>query len=346
MPMSGDDTLRDSKRTMLGVGDLSPPRTDDDLIGKLVIGRYVVEEQIGKGAFGAVYRGYHGKLKRPVAIKVLHPHLVHEPRILERFRREAQLAARLAHANVAGVLDVGETLDGRQLMVLELAEGRPLSALLDGPQPPARVIGLVRQLLLGLEHAHAAGLVHRDLKPDNIIVEQRTDGTEVPRIVDFGIAVLRAPDESFMGSRLTATGQMIGTPLYMAPEQAKLEEVDHRADLFALGVIVYQLLAGTTPFMGSAVEVAIANMSKDPPPIAERAAVDTDPLLERFARKLMAREVAHRFPSARAALAALDLIERDPDAAGAALGVMDPDLAMSVVALPLLPPPAKGRPPR
>src|SRR5437773_11288575 len=111
--MSGDDTLRDGKQTKLGVGELSPrPSAADELVGKLVIGRYVVEQRIGSGAFGAVYRGYHGKLRRPVAIKVLHAHLVHEPTILERFRREAQLAARLAHANVAGVLDVGETVDG------------------------------------------------------------------------------------------------------------------------------------------------------------------------------------------------------------------------------------------
>jgi serine/threonine-protein kinase len=337
--MSGDDTLRDGKRTLLGVGGLSTPHADDDLIGKLVIGRYVVEERIGQGAFGAVYRGYHGKLKRPVAIKVLHPHLIHEPRVLERFRREAQLAARLAHANVAGVLDVGETLDGRQLMVLELAVGRPLSELLGEPLPGPRVIGLVRQILLGLEHAHAQGIVHRDLKPDNIIVEQRPDGAELARIVDFGIAVLSDPDDSFGAGRLTATGQMIGTPLYMAPEQAKLEEVDHRADLFALGVIVYQMLAGTTPFMGSAVEVAIANMSRDPPPIKERAAVDADPLLERFARKLMAREADRRFPTARAALAALELVETDPAAAGLALGITDLDKALGVVSLP--PPPTR-----
>ena len=340
--MAGDDTLRDGQRTMLGVGGLSPAKTDDDLIGKLVIGRYVVEQQIGKGAFGAVYRGYHGKLKRPVAIKVLHAHLVHEPRILMRFRREAQLAARLSHANVAGVLDVGETLDGRQLMVLELAEGRPLTELLQGPQPRQRVISLVQQLLRGLEHAHAAGLIHRDLKPDNIIVEQREGGAEIPRIVDFGIAVLRDTDDSFAASRLTATGQMIGTPLYMAPEQAKLEAVDHRADLFALGVIVYQMLAGVTPFMGSAVEVAIANMSRDPPAIEERCGAEADPLLEQFARKLMARDASHRFLTARAALAALETIDRDPAAAGPLLGVMNIDKALDLVALPAVPP--KGKP--
>jgi eukaryotic-like serine/threonine-protein kinase len=341
-----DDTLPDGSRssTIIGVGQAGPsrPRADgDELIGKLVIGRYVVESQLGKGAFGSVYRGHHTTLRRPVAIKVLHAHLVNVPKILQRFRREAELAARLAHANVAGVLDVGETPDGRQLIVLELAPGRPLTELLGEPLPAPRVIALVGQILRGLEHAHEAGLVHRDLKPDNIIVEQSAGGAEIPRIVDFGIAVLTDPDEVFGGTRLTATGQMIGTPLYMAPEQARLDAVDHRADLFALGVIVYQMLAGMTPFTGSPVDVALANMGKDPPSIAERAAVDADPLLERFTRKLMAREVERRFASARAALTALELIERDPVAASQALGGTDAAKAASVVALP--PPPAKGR---
>jgi eukaryotic-like serine/threonine-protein kinase len=340
--MSGDETLRDgSEATLLGVGDLSTPHPEDDLIGKVVIGRYVVEERLGKGAFGAVYRGRHGALNRPVAIKVLHAHLVHEPRILQRFQREAQLAARVAHANVAGVLDVGETIDGRQLMVLELADGRPLTELLGRPMPRERVIHLVRQLLRGLEHAHGAGLVHRDLKPDNIIVEQPANAPEVPRIVDFGIAVLSDPEESFGGTRLTATGQLIGTPMYMAPEQARLEEVDHRADLFALGVITYQMLAGATPFSGAAVEVAIANMSKDPPPISERTGAEVDPLLERFARKLMARDPSHRFASARVALTTLETIERDPSSSGPLLGIMDLDKASWVVALPA--PPGKNR---
>ncbi|HWU89481.1 MAG TPA: serine/threonine-protein kinase [Kofleriaceae bacterium] len=339
--MSGDDTLRDSKRTILGVGaPAAAPRGGDELVGKLVVGRYLVEGKLGSGAFGTVYRGRHTKLNRPVAIKVLHAHLVHEPTILERFRREAMLAARLAHPNVVGVLEAGETGDGRQLMVLELADGRPLTALLGEPLPRERVIRLVQQILLGLEHAHAAGLVHRDLKPDNIIVEHHDGGGEVPRIVDFGIAVLRDPEET-LGSRLTATGQLIGTPLYMAPEQAKLETLDHRTDLFALGVIVYQMLAGATPFSGAAVDVAISNMSRDPPPIAQRTGVDVDPLLERFARKLMARQLEDRFSSARAALHALDLIERDPAAAGPVLGKMDLEKAASIVALP--PPPAKRR---
>ncbi|HWO26605.1 MAG TPA: serine/threonine-protein kinase [Kofleriaceae bacterium] len=341
-----DDTLPGdaSSSTILGVGQAGSVKVrapGDELLGKLVIERYVIEAQLGKGAFGSVYRGYHAALRRPVAIKVLHAHLLHVPKILQRFRREAELAARLAHINVAGVLDVGETADGRQLIVLELAPGRPLTELLGEPLPAPRVISLVGQILRGLEHAHEAGLVHRDLKPDNIIVEARADGAEIPRIVDFGIAVLADQDEMFGGTRLTATGQMIGTPLYMAPEQARLDAVDHRADLFALGVIVYQMLAGMTPFSGSPVDVALANMGKDPPSIADRAAVDVDPLLERFTRKLMARDVSDRFASARAALAVLELIGRDPEAASQVLGGMNAEKAAAVVALP--PPPTKGR---
>src|SRR5262249_49573265 len=152
-----------------------------------------------------------------VAIKVLHAHLVNQPVMIERFRREAKAASRLHHPNVIGVLEVGQT-DGYQLMVLELARGPTLRHLMTQPLPAARVAELVQPILLALEHAHAANLIHRDLKPDNVIVEH-ADGTEIPRIVDFGIAVLRDPDDSEDGGKLTASGVIVGTPLYMAPEQ-------------------------------------------------------------------------------------------------------------------------------
>jgi serine/threonine-protein kinase len=175
-----------------------------------------------------------------------------------------------------------------------------------------RVISLTRQLLLGLEHAHDAGLIHRDLKPENVLVEQCVDGTETPRIVDFGIAVLRDVGEEAQsdGRRLTTQGVVLGTPMYMSPEQAKGEPVDVRTDLFALGVMVYEMLAGTTPFEGSGVEVMMLNILQDPPSIATRTGRHVDPALEAFARKLMAREAADRFASATEALAALEAIAR------------------------------------
>ena len=306
----------------------------DELIGEVVLERYVIESELGSGAMGAVYKGRHVKLKRPVAIKVLHDELVHEPTMLARFRREAQIAARLSHPNVIGVLDVGETKTGRQLMVMEFAEGPTLTEVMTIAPARRRVIQLMRQLLQGLAHAHGEGLIHRDLKPDNIIVEIAPDGTELPRIVDFGIAILRTADGEF-GERLTSSGMMLGTPLYMSPEQAQCDPIDHRADLFSLGVILYEMMAGKPPFEGTAMEIAVANISRDPPPIAKRAPNrEVDPALELYARKLMARRADNRFATAKEALQMLDLVERDPKEAMLRLGKMDVDRAMAVISLP------------
>jgi len=332
--VSGDDSLR----TKLGVGDVKQADIPE-LVGKVVLERYKVEAVLGKGAMGTVFRGSHHKLARSVAIKVLHPHLVDDPTMLARFQREAQIAARLQHPNLISVLDIGETDDGQHVMVLELAKGPSLADVM-GKKPLAteRTVKLVRQLLAGLDHAHHEGLIHRDLKPANVMVETSDSGEEIARIVDFGIAILRNPDESIAGGKLTSTGQVLGTPLYMAPEQAKGEAFDHRIDLFALGVIVYEMLSGTWPFVGSAIEIAIANISQDPPPIADRApGVKADPLLERFARKLMARKLADRFASAHDALVILELIQKDPVEAALALGIMNVKRALDVIALPAPP---------
>lgn len=302
-------------------------------VGQIVLGRYLVEDELGQGAMGRVFRGKHLKLTCQVAIKVLHPHLIAEGNMVERFHREAKNAARMQHPNVVSVLDYGEA-GGDQVMVLEFAPGRSLRAFMAVAMRPERIVALVRPILSGLAHAHAAGLIHRDLKPENIIVETTADGVEQPRIVDFGIAVIRDPDDTVATTKLTASGEVLGTPIYMAPEQAKCEPFDHRIDLFALGVIVYELLAGCTPFEGTAMEVAIANISADPPAIADRAPdVAVDPLLERFARKLMARRVADRFASAQAALELLDLVEHDRESAALALGFMDVAKATNVVSL-------------
>jgi len=292
------------------------------MLGQVVEDRYLIEAALGEGAMGRVYRARHIKVGRPVAIKVMHRDHARVPTIVERFAREAMIAARLRHPNVVSVLDVGTTPDRLPMIVLELAPGDPLSHLIDGPLATARVINLVSQLLRGLDHAHSAGLIHRDLKPDNILVETTADGSEIPRIVDFGIAVSRDRDDSVAGRRLTEANTVIGTPFYMSPEQARAKELDGRTDLFSLGVITYELLAGMPPFPGSSVDVALANASKDPPAIWERAGVEVDPLLESFARKLMARRREQRFSSAREALQVLELVERDRIAAARALSAV------------------------
>jgi eukaryotic-like serine/threonine-protein kinase len=306
----------------------------DDLIGTTVLGRYRIEKKLGKGSMGTVYSGVDLQRERDVAIKVMRDDLVHERKLLDRFRREARVAAKMQHPNLMRVLDAGETRDRRPVMVLELARGITLTALLDVSPAPRRVVHLVEQILLGLEHAHAAGLIHRDLKPDNIMVELGPDGSEILRIVDFGIAILRERDGGVDGGRLTETGQIVGTPLYMAPELAKEEPYDHRVDLFALGVIMYEMLAGTVPFHGkTAVDIQLAYISKDPPPISTYVA-DVDPLLEAFTRKLMARRVAKRFASATEALRVLRLLETDPRYAILCMGIADTETASDLISVP------------
>jgi len=301
-----------------------------ELLGQIVEERYCIEEEIGCGATGMVFRARHVRVGRQVAIKVLHGHLMRDPVMVERFEREAAAVARLHHKNLVNVIDVGETHQQR-FMVLDLVRGPSLATIITHALfAPSRVIHLTKQLLAGLEHAHGAGLVHRDLKPENVIVECDSTGVEVPRIVDFGIAVLR--DRT--AKRLTAEGTILGTPAYMAPEQAKGGAPDPRSDLFALGVIVYEMLAGKQPFDGSSMEIVLANMSLDPPRIQDRSHVEVDPLLEAFARKLMARRLRDRFPSARAALDVLELVERDRDAAARVLGVtLEPLPLQKVIAM-------------
>ena len=329
-PPDDRDTVVEARRTRLGVGGEST-RPTADLVGQ-VVGGYLIDQELGAGGMGTVYRGSHIDTHRVVAIKALHPHLMDEPALVERFRREARLAARLAHEHIAGVIELVQHDDGRLLIAFEYVDGEPLSSIMTMPLPPERALTLIRQLLLGLEHAHAAGLVHRDLKPENVLVEWRAGGDHA-RIVDFGIAILGDPEAG--GERLTASGQLVGTPLYMAPEQALGDSIDHRADLFSLGVMVYEMFAGVMPFEGKPLDILTANLKKDPPPFARRVpGLIVDPLHEALCTRLMARDLRKRFSSARHALDVLDLIERDPDTAALMLGRMDVARALAVVSLP------------
>jgi serine/threonine protein kinase len=298
--------------------------SDDPLIGQTLASRYQIEHRLGEGAMGAVYRAKHVKVGRAFAVKVLHAHLLEDRKVLQRFEREAELAGRLRHPNVIGVVDVGEMPDGTRYMVMDFAAGPDLATLLsEAPFTPQRIIHLVRQLLEGLYHAHQQGLIHRDFKPENVIVEKDSHDAEVPRIVDFGIAILReGGDSTDSPGRLTTNGLVLGTPHYMAPEQAVADPIDHRIDLFALGIMIYEMLCGKLPFDGNGAEVARANLLLDPPLISERVPyLDVDPLLEAFARRLLAKKRDNRPATAKAARELLDLIERDRPAAAAALGV-------------------------
>jgi serine/threonine-protein kinase len=334
------DTLVDAKLTQRGV---APTRKKDDtrdanLVGTM-FGAYLVQDRLGGGAMGVVFRATHIDTNRTVALKVLKPELLDEEVTVKRFVREARVASRLGHPHIGGVFELIKAGE-RYGLALELVEGEPLTTLLTMPLPPERVSLLVGQLLRGLEHAHAMGLIHRDLKPDNVLVEWR-NGRDHARIIDFGIAIVAdgGPDSV---ARLTGAGQIIGTPAYMSPEQARAEALDGRSDLYSVGVMMFEMLAGALPFDGKPVEVLAAKLKREAPKLEERVpGLIVDPLLARVCYKLLARDPAQRFATAREALTALDLIATDRAAAGVALGIMDIEKAIAVVSLP--PPPEPRR---
>ena len=309
-------------------GELAPvargPRTPVqvvDLIGTTIGGRYVIEQKLGIGSTGVVYRAHHTKLTRLFALKILHRGLLTDDNAVRRFEREAQLAGALSHPNVVSVVDVG-TADGVPYLAMEHAEGVSLASLIAaGPMRPARVIDLLRQLCFGLTHAHERDIIHRDLKPENVIVET-ADDVETPRIADFALAVLRETGEQ---ERLTAAGVVLGTPAYMAPEHASGGALDHRADLYALGVIAYQMMTGVLPFTGSNVEIAMASFKDPPPAMSTRVpGLVVDPLLEALTRALLEKKPDARPRDANEVRKLLDLIEHDRDAATVRLGVVTP----------------------
>jgi tRNA A-37 threonylcarbamoyl transferase component Bud32 len=317
----------------------------DRLIGEVIASRYRIEARLGDGAMGAVYRARHVKVGRPFAVKVLRPTLLGDDTIRRRFLREAELAGSLDHPNIVGMVDIGETSNGLCYLVMEYAPGATLYDLIleAAPLPVPQVIAIMRQLCDGLAHAHDRGLIHRDFKPENVVIE-RGDRGERLKIIDFGIAILRDEAMSSSPERLTTTGIVLGTPHYMAPEQALGDLLDHRVDLFALGVMCFEMLTGRPPFDGDGVDVARANVALDTPAMSERAPGRMfDPLLEALTRRLMSKSRDARPASAAAARALIDLIERDRPAAAAELDIVLPEVPpprpRAATAAPTVPPP-------
>jgi serine/threonine-protein kinase len=260
-------------------------------VATLAGGRYRLERALGSGGMAVVYCARDEELSRTVAVKLLAEHLMEDREFRQRFLREARVAARLSHPNVVAIYDAGED-DGRPFIVMELVEGETLGNVLArrGRLPPHEVVELGIQAAAGLAHAHARGLVHRDVKPHNLLI--RTDG--VLKVADFGIA--RAVASATR--RLTSAGTILGTAAYLAPEQASGETVTAAADIYALGAVFYEALTGSAPFEGrTPFELLTARQRDAVVPVSDRAA-GVPPALEEIVMRCLARKPEYRPASA------------------------------------------------
>jgi eukaryotic-like serine/threonine-protein kinase len=241
------------------------------LVGQVIADRYHVVKKLGEGGMGQVYLAEHVKMGRRSAIKVMSPSMVHDPEAVARFNREAQNASRITHPNVCAVYDFGETPDGLIYLAMEFVDGESLTGLLerDGALPLPRATAIFKQTADALQAAHDLGVVHRDLKPDNIMVARARDGSDVVKVVDFGIAKAFTGDEA-TAQKVTKTGLVVGTPEFMSPEQLSGDNPDGRSDLYSLALVYFRMLTGRLPFEADTVqEVMIKRLTDEPATLAE-----------------------------------------------------------------------------
>ncbi|MBI2373623.1 MAG: protein kinase [Deltaproteobacteria bacterium] len=275
----------------------------DPLIGA-TIDRYVIVDRLGAGGMACVYRATHQALGKDFAVKVLFGEMAADRAVAERFRREAQAAGKIDHANIVQVIDYGTTAAGLTYMVMEMIHGRSLAKAIseDGPFPPERIIDVAHQIATGLSAAHDKGFVHRDMKPGNVMLVPIEGGKELVKILDFGLVrVMNQPSGADSG-RLTKTGHAMGTPYYMAPEQIRGEEVTAQSDLYALGAVMYEMISGRPPFMGSLTEVLVKHATERPEPLPPLGG------LERLAEDLLEKVPSDRPASAQHVLQTLEQI--------------------------------------
>lgn len=267
-----------------------------DLTGRTLSGRYELVDRIGGGGMGEVYRAEHSLIKKQVAIKLLYPELAGES-VIERFRREAQASAHIDHPNICASTDFGETDDGIFYLVMEYLDGRTLDEVLDdeGTFEPARAIHIARQICAALEQADELDIIHRDLKPENVMLVRRGSDEDFVKLLDFGIARVRMGQEA----KLTQTGMVFGTPNFMSPEQAAGDPMDHRADLYAVGLLLFQMLTGRPPFQAErGSQVMAMHVSQDPPTPSTIATQSIPSDLESLVLELLAKEPSDRPDSA------------------------------------------------
>jgi serine/threonine-protein kinase len=274
-------------------------QSDDPLVGRTLPGGYVILDLVGIGGMGRVYRAEQTNLGRTVAVKIIHPHLVGEENAAARFITEARAASRLNHPNSVAVIDFGKTEDGQLYLVMEFLRGKDLARVQyeEGPLSFRRIASILKQVLAALSEAHHLGIIHRDLKPENIILEPVRTGGDFVKVVDFGLAKMRV---EAVQSNITSPGIVCGTPEYMSPEQGRGDPLDARSDLYAVGVIFYQLLTGRLPFEAeSPTQVVLMHITEapdDPRGVVPERGIPS--LLADVCLMALAKDPAHRFTNA------------------------------------------------
>lgn len=276
----------------------------DERIGALLKGRYQIEAPLGEGGMATVYRARNTLVERPVAVKIMSAHLKTDKALKERFRREAKNAAAVAHPNIIEIFDHGETDDGTPFLVMEILDGQPLDVLIErGPMPAGLVATIGVQVARGLGRAHDFDVLHRDLKPENIFVCRGADGNlSIPKILDFGIA------RSMHDSRLTSAGEIFGTPQYMAPERVTSIDAGASADLYALGVILFEMVTGRLPFESKDIPGFFIKHMQEAPPRPSQLVPDVPRRLEELILELLAKKPEERPVDAHAVAKALEAL--------------------------------------
>lgn len=273
--------------------------------GDIVADRYEVRDELGRGGYAIVYRALDRQTGAVVALKTLRPQAPRPHEVVARFRREVQLVSKLQHPNTVRVPDYGFEPD--LFLAMELLKGYPLADVLDGVNglEPHRAVAIARGVLESLSEAHEMGIVHRDLKPENVFLVQHSDGTESVKVLDFGIAkVLGLSEEEMAQPALTLQGRAMGTPTYMSPEQARGASLTTRSDIYAVAILLYEMLCGVPPFQGKGpMDVMLKHVNADIPPLTVPALQGT--LIDRAVRKALAKKPDDRFPTAWEFLAAL-----------------------------------------
>jgi serine/threonine-protein kinase len=264
----------------------------DPLVGQTIDGRYRIEGVLGEGGMGLVYRAKHIVLGKPLAIKVLRPDVSRDEEIITRFRQEAQSASSIGNQHIIDISDFGTLPDGATYFVMEFLDGCDLTTVVETQQPvaAARVVHIAKQLCTALGAAHEIGIVHRDLKPDNIYLIKRGGDPDFVKVLDFGIAKVGGSS-----SKLTRAGQVFGTPHYMSPEQCSGSGVDHRTDIYAIGVILYEMVTGTVPFDADNLMGILTKHLYEEPQAPSTLRADIPPELEQVILRCMSKSTEQRY---------------------------------------------------